>query len=153
MVKQTLKEISILLGCALLLSFAHTLLSRQGFFAPGIPLSKKVPAKNLELITLSEAKDLFNSGSVLFIDARHEYDYKQGAIRGAANVPLDDFDAHRSFLDKIPKEKRIVVYCSGEQCASSMELAAKLSEFGFTNINIFFGGWQEWSSAGLPVSK
>ncbi|MFZ1977168.1 MAG: rhodanese-like domain-containing protein [Bacteroidota bacterium] len=153
MIKQTLKEISILLGCALLLSFAHTLLSRQGFFKPAVPHPKEVPAKNLEMITLSDAKDLFYGGSALFVDARHEYDFKKGSIQGAINIPLSDFDTLRTSLDKIPKDKRIIVYCNGEQCNSSMELAAKLSEFGFTNVNIFFGGWQEWSLAGLPISK
>jgi rhodanese-related sulfurtransferase len=158
MIKQTLKEISILLGCALLLSFAYTLLTGQGFFAHNVPLPKDAKTASgavskLELITLSDAKDLYYGGNVLFIDSRHEYDYKRGAIRGAVNIPLDHFDTHRSRLDKIPRDKKIVVYCNGEECNSSMELAAKLWESGFTNVNIFFGGWQEWSTAGLPLNK
>jgi rhodanese-related sulfurtransferase len=153
MINQTLKEISILFGCTLFLSFAHTLLSRQGFFQPAVPHPKAVSAKNLEMISLSDAKELYHGGTVLFIDARHEYDFKQGSIQGAINIPLSDFDTLRPALNKIPRDKRIVVYCNGEQCNSSLELAAKLSELGFTNINIFFGGWQEWSSAGLPISK
>ncbi len=153
MIKRTMKEISILFSCALLLSTAYALVSRQGIFAPGALTHKNISAKNLEMITLSDAKDLFESGTALFIDSRHEYDYKQGAVRGAVNLPLSDFDARHSILENIPKDKKIVVYCNGEQCNSSIELAAKLAERGFTNVNIFFGGWQEWSSAGLPVSK
>jgi rhodanese-related sulfurtransferase len=153
MIKQTMKEISVLFGCTFLLSFAYTLATKQGFFRQTVPHLRKESAKNLEMITLSDAKDLFESGTALFIDSRHEYDYKQGAVRGAVNLPLSDFDARHSILENIPKDKKIVVYCNGEQCNSSIELAAKLTERGFTNVNIFFGGWQEWSSAGLPVNK
>ena len=107
----------------------------------------------MEMITLAAAKELFASNNSIFIDARHEFDYQAGHIRGAVNIPLKMFDAQFTLLNKISKDKVLIVYCDGAECNSSIELAVKLTESGFTNVKVFFGGWQEWNSAGLPIEK
>ena len=107
----------------------------------------------MEMITLAAAQELFASNNLLFIDARHEFDYQAGHIRGAVNIPLKMFDAQLARLNTIARDKLLIVYCDGAECNSSIELAVKLTESGFTNVKVFFGGWQEWSSAGLPIEK
>jgi rhodanese-related sulfurtransferase len=109
--------------------------------------------RGLEMVPLSKAKELFESGLVLFLDSRHEYEYNAGHIRGAVNVPLNKFINGDEFLGGIPRDKTLVVYCDGSECNSSIELAIKLEESGFINVKIFFGGWKEWKSSGLPVEK
>ena len=105
------------------------------------------------MISLATAKELFESNNALFIDARHEFDYQAGHIRGAVNIALNKFDTHLTRLNKISKDKLLIVYCDGAECNSSIELAVKLMESGFTNVKVFFGGWQEWNSAKLPIEK
>jgi len=93
------------------------------------------------MISLVKAKEVFESENALFVDARHEFDFQQGHIRGAVNVSLKDFDIHVAHVNKIPKDRLLIVYCDGAECNSSIELSVKLMESGFTNVKIFFGGW------------
>jgi rhodanese-related sulfurtransferase len=150
--RQALLEASILIAAAIVLGFAYTFVTKQGFFVKTQAVHAAVTS-NIEMISLSAAKELFNSNNALFIDARHEVDYQAGHIRGAVNVALNKFDIHVTRLNKNSKDKLLVIYCDGAECNSSIELAVKLMELGFTNVKVFFGGWQEWNSDKLPVEK
>lgn len=151
-----LGEAAIIVGLAVVLGFLFTSTTDRGLFA-------RVASKDIgsgppgeippAMIDLAEAQSLFESGTALFIDARHEYDYRLGHIKGAVNIPLKDFDQHRERLAELPKDKVLVTYCDGAECNSSIELAAKLHQAGFSGVRIFFGGWQEWTSAQLPSEQ
>ena len=96
---------------------------------------------------------MYQTGSALFVDARHDFDYKLGHIKGALNVPLKEYDGTKSLLASVPKDRLIIAYCDGAECNSSIELSAKLMNDGFKNVRIFFGGWHDWLSARLPTEK
>lgn len=49
-----------------------------------------------------------NNSDTFVLDVRTRNEYSLGHIDGAINIPLDEI---RQNLDKIPKDKRIVVYC------------------------------------------
>jgi rhodanese-related sulfurtransferase len=150
--RPALLEALVLIVAAIVLGVAYTFVTNQGFF---VKTQSVQPAttSNMEMISLAQAKDLLESQHALFIDARHEFDYQEGHIRGAVNIPLKEFDIHITRLSKISKDKLLVVYCDGAECNSSIELTVKLIESGFTNVKVFFGGWQEWNSAKLPIEK
>ena len=150
--RQALLEASILIVAAIVLGFAYTLATKQGFFVKTQTV-QTAATSTIEMISLSAVKELFYSNNALFIDARHEFDYQAGHIRGAVNVALNKFDTHITRLNKNSKDKLLVVYCDGAECNSSIELAVKLMDLGFTNVKVFFGGWQEWISDKLPVEK
>ncbi len=139
-----LREAGTLLLASILLGFAYSFVMKKGFFA--ITQHTSAPAATVapEFISYEEAVHLYNAGTALFVDARHEYDYKLGHIKGAVNVPLKDFSLATSALASVPREKLIVTYCDGAECNSSIELAQKLTAAGFTNVKMFFGGWNEW---------
>ena len=107
---------------------------------------------NIAFISLGEAESLFNARSALFVDSREAVLYDAGHILGAINIPYegDDID---SLLKKIdyPREETLVIYCDGSECQSSILLAKLLHEFLFADIRVFFGGWRDWSEAGLPI--
>ena len=126
-------------------------MTEKGIFAEEVPSARPQPV--LPLIHLDEATVLFHSGEALFIDARHAFDYRLGHIKGAINIPLAEYDRMKEAIDAIPKEKTIVVYCDGAECNSSIRFAVKLSEEGFGNVKIFFGGWREWDGKSLPTEK
>jgi rhodanese-related sulfurtransferase len=150
--RQAFIESLLLVIAAFVFGGSYTYVTKQGYFAETRPtLSRTLP--NIEMISLATAQELFNSNKALFIDARHEFDYQAGHIRGAVNVALNTYDLHRPRLDKILKDKLLIVYCDGAECNSSIELTVKLMESGFTNVKVFFGGWQEWISAKLPTEK
>jgi rhodanese-related sulfurtransferase len=150
--RQSLLEALFLVIAAIVLGTAYTFVTKQGFFTEAQSVQTAAPS-NIEIISLATAKDIFESNNALFVDARHEFDYQTGHIRGAMNVALKKFDTHVARLNKISKDKLLIVYCDGAECNSSIELAVKLMESGFTNVKVFFGGWQEWNSAKLPIEK
>ena len=150
--RRSLLEALLLISAAIVLGVAYTFVTKQGFFTEAQSI-QTAPTSNMEMISLATAKELFESHNALFIDARHEFDYQAGHVRGAVNVALKKFDTHFARLNKIPKGKLLIVYCDGAECNRSIELTVKLMESGFTNVKVFFGGWQEWNSAGLPIEK
>jgi rhodanese-related sulfurtransferase len=150
-----LREAGALLVIAAALSFVYTGSTEKGLFAPPPPQPPAVP-KGIAapaMISGEQAKVLFDSGNVVFIDARHEYDFKLGHIKGAVNIPLRMFETMKGVLDTIPKSRTLVAYCDGVECNSSIELSVDLAKAGYVDVKIFFGGWREWTSSHLPTEK
>lgn len=140
----------------MILGISYTATFKKGLFSDEAKQSSTLHHRtntNLPMIDLAAARGLFESGSALFVDGRHEFDYKLGHIKGAINIPLKDFESRKAALSSLPKDKTIVTYCDGAECNSSIELAAKLFAEGFTDVRIFFGGWNEWNAHHLPTEQ
>jgi rhodanese-related sulfurtransferase len=153
--RQALQEAIALLLVAAALGFIYTAATEKGLFAR-TPIRKATPPLGIQappMISRDEAWSFFQSGSALFVDARHDFDFKLGHIKGAINVPLKDYELRKSALGSTPPDRVIVAYCDGAECNSSIELSVKLMKDGYSNVKIFFGGWREWEAANLPVEK
>ena len=89
-------------------------------------------------ITLDQALELYQKGTI-FVDAREPEYYQEGHIKGAWNIP---FFLELVFkLDSLQgKDAPMVIYCSGEECGSSEDLAYELQAEGFSNLLVFKGG-------------
>ena len=100
-------------------------------------------------ITLDQALELYQKGTV-FVDAREPEYYQEGHIKGAWNIP---FFLELVFkLDSLQgKDAPMVIYCSGNECGSSEDLAYELQAEGFNNILVFKGGWTAWNTSGHPI--
>jgi len=110
-------------------------------------------AKNM-VITLEEARGFCESRSAAFLDARSFDDYREGHILCARNLPLKDVDERlESAMAGIPLEETIVVYCDGEECSLSEELAKELYFRGYENVRVLVNGWSRWVEAGFPTEK
>lgn len=59
-------------------------------------------------ITIEDAKKAFDDGKAVFVDSRGLDAYRQEHITGA--VVIDDTAEDK--FDKLPKGKKIIVYCS-----------------------------------------
>lgn len=105
-------------------------------------------------ITLEEARRFCESGSAIFVDARSLEDYREGHILCARNLPLKDVDERLdSAMAGVPLEETIVVYCDGEECSLSEELAKELFFRGYENVRVLVNGWSRWLEAGFPTAK
>lgn len=103
-------------------------------------------------ISLDYAMMKFQSKNTIFLDARYPEDFKAGHIKGAINLPYEEFEQYSpQVLPDLPNNQEIIAYCDGTECETSLLLARELMDLGYNNINIFFGGWQEWQNAGLSV--
>ncbi len=106
---------------------------------------------NLRMITVQETEDLWRTGGAAFVDARAAELYAQGHVPGALSAPPAGSEAELpTFFERLPLEGPIVIYCEGGDCHSSLALAKRLHEKGFTDLRVFGGGWEEWRAAGLP---
>lgn len=152
--RQSFRDAIVLALCAVVLGFASTAIRSKGIFATSAALSpatQGVQSDSPTMIQLPEAKRLFESGEAVFLDARHAFDFARGHIRGAVNIPLNEFDNRPGLLDSLPRNRILITYCDGVECNSSIGLAARLRDAGFSGVRIFFAGWNEWQMHNLPM--
>ncbi|MEW6456972.1 MAG: rhodanese-like domain-containing protein [Acidobacteriota bacterium] len=138
----------IIITFSTFIGFLFNLLTNDSLFI----LSTKSPS--YREISLSLAKERFDKGAHLFLDAREESLYRIGHIKGSVNLPLGNFNQMiEEFEREYPKGKKIIVYCGGSHCSSSYTLAKKLMERGYREIEVFFGGWNDWIKSSFPSER
>lgn len=106
------------------------------------------------VISLDQAKQLYDREGAIFVDARPRSQYKDGHISGALSLPWQD--ATNTFADlavKLEEKGTLITYCDGEDCALSHDLAMFLKDLGYGDVRVLVNGWTVWQDAGLPVQK
>ena len=99
------------------------------------------------LIGVEELKEIQNE--VYIFDTRKKEEYNLSHIKGAKYLGYKDFDPKR--LSDIPKNSKIVVYCSiGYR---SEKIGEKLQSLGYTNVYNLYGSLFDWVNRGNPVFK
>lgn len=154
--KKLLQQIVLILFLSLIIGLGinFSLIKKyfQGDFQFGFISLEKYDS--ITFITLGEAEGLFSEGETLFIDSRPKEAFQTGHILGAVNLPVEEYKEEEALdLIFLPPEGTVVIYCDGNECNSSLELAKVLHQKGLIDIKIFFGGWIEWMREGLPVSS
>ncbi len=122
----------------------------------GLPLVAPLasPPPSGEFITLEQARERWQSGVGLFLDARSREDYAAGHIPNALNLPADAFEDYYAKAASIMSSNTpMVAYCDGLECEQSSWLRNKLLQMGYTDVKILQNGWTVWHSAGLPVER
>ncbi len=85
--------------------------------------------------------------SILFIDARGFGEYKVSHIPAAKFVDYQSFSP--DMVKDIPRDKKIVVYCSiGYR---SEKIATRMIQAGFRNVSNLYGSIFEWANAGYEL--
>ena len=95
-------------------------------------------SKSEENPTDVEASDIENlvKNKEFLLDVREEYEYQDGHIKGAVNLPLREILGKK---DSLPKDKDIYVYCrSGHRSADAVNF---LKSLGFEKIHNIEGGF------------
>lgn len=104
------------------------------------------PSKELKSVNYEQMKKIVGNPDFVIIDARREEDYRKSHIPGAINLfALSDPNEKFNIIMSIPLGKKYVIYCDGGNCDLSHQLAEEfLHSFGFTNVYVYEGGWEEW---------
>ncbi|MHA2294363.1 MAG: rhodanese-like domain-containing protein, partial [Candidatus Hodarchaeales archaeon] len=103
----------------------------------------------LKKISISKLQELMAHDSELIIlDVRTFQAYQAGHITGAMSVPLHEISRNAS---KIPRNKKIAVYCQNALCSMSTQAVLELQNLGFQNIHKLDGGFDEWKVIGHPI--
>ncbi|TLS35846.1 MBL fold metallo-hydrolase [Pseudalkalibacillus caeni] len=102
---------------------------------------KEMTAKNL-------TERVLNKNEVFILDVRNESDFNDWKVEGEnfeyLNVPYFELiDGIEPIVDKIPKDKEVVVICA--KGGSSIFVAEQLVEAGFDNIYSLTDGMKAWS--------
>jgi rhodanese-related sulfurtransferase len=130
------------------------------FRADGIPLVNKWQEKvlneqltgGLPAVSFRQAKEAYERGSALFIDARDPDFYHRGHIPGAINLPVGDYElVFPELEEELMAASRVITYCDSVSCDTSVELCEKLLFAGLDRVEIFPGGIEQWKDQGQPV--
>lgn len=100
---------------------------------------------SIEKISTSEVKEIIDNkdDNYIIIDVREEYEYNEGHLIGAENIPWTVIDTYT-----FDKDKTIIVYCrSGSR---SNEAARILNKLGYKVKDM--GGILDWTYELVGVS-
>lgn len=108
-------------------------------------LSELLDKYNEESIPYISVKELSKIQSeVTLLDAREIGEYETSHLQGAVYVGYDHFDMDLVSKKNLPKDSKIVVYCS--LGVRSEDVAEKLKKAGYKNIYNLYGGIFEWKN-------
>ncbi len=122
----------------------------------GAPQAKPAETAKPYMITVEQARKLFETDQADFIDARPETEYAEGHIRGALSIPIEAFAGQiPERLKLIPDRARvIIVYCSGgNDCKAAEDVMIELQALKYSKIYVIQAGFPGWKEAGLPVDQ
>ena len=100
---------------------------------------------SIPVIGVKELKNI--QDEVLIFDAREKEEFEVSHIPGARFLGYNNFSPNR--LSDIPKETKIVLYCSiGYR---SEKIGERLQKLGYSNVYNLYGSLFEWVNQGNPV--
>jgi rhodanese-related sulfurtransferase len=105
-------------------------------------------------VTADELRQKLERGDdFVLIDALAPMVYAHSHLPGAINMPPSAVDALRC-TKRIPDvDTEIVVYCANAECDDSIATAERLRALGYTNVQHYAGGKDEWRKLGLPLER
>jgi rhodanese-related sulfurtransferase len=108
--------------------------------------------EGVTFISTEEAFNRYELGEAIFVDCRDEHELQEGIIPGALHVSAHAFERGRpETLSYIPEDAEVILYCNGPRCPLAEEAARYFVDYGYSNLYIFKGGWDEWTEKQYPV--
>lgn len=99
------------------------------------------------------AKELFDQGKAIFVDARDKWEFSDGHIPNAVNVAEYKYNEDKFRLSNIAKDRLIILYCGGDDCDLSKRLYKNMSADGFTNLFVYIDGYSVWTENNYPIQE
>ena len=120
---------------------------------PSRDLYRDIPESEFPIqVGLAKAKELYDRGGLLVLDAREPEEFAEGHVAGAVSAPADYITGDVDWMDKTAADKRpILVYCGGGDCELSLTLGFELAKTGHPKVLIYEDGFPAWEEAGYPV--
>lgn len=82
----------------------------------------------------------------VLIDVRPEAEFAAGHIAGARSIPIDRL-AKRQGVERLPRDREIIVYCRGTYCVWADEAVELLKRRGFAAYRLLLGP-ADWTALG-----
>jgi rhodanese-related sulfurtransferase len=93
----------------------------------------------VKTITTDQLAEELKAGTPVLLDVREPYEFAEGHIPGARNVPLATLASAAEKLD--PSARTLVICRSGHRSATA---AKALKRGGFTDVHSVKGGMLAW---------
>lgn len=120
----------------------------SGYLSGGFT-SWSISGEKLETVdvwSVHELKERQNDESIFILDVRELREWEEGYIEGAYHIYVGDL---QYYLNEVPKDKYIVVYCDTGNRASIAASILKNNEYkGVANV---LGSIRAWKAAGYPL--
>ncbi|MBX3291487.1 MAG: rhodanese-like domain-containing protein [Acidobacteria bacterium] len=101
-------------------------------------------------INVEEAKKDVDAGIAVIVDSRPAFAFKHERIADSLNVV---WGSSEDAYGVLPKDKKIIVYCSCAAEHTSAALAYQMNQKGIANTYALVGGTAAWKNAGYPMAS
>ena len=124
-------------------------------------LPKFYDQEEIPKVDLQNAKEEFDKGETIFVDARPANFYDKRHIKGAINLPMPSFEINYMYMSNQETVKDIIVYGRSIGAQYDEAVARQLQLYGHDNVQILKGTRQlmplrwfaldAWEERGYPV--
>ena len=98
-------------------------------------------------IDVTAAGRAVDEGSAVLVDSRRQASWDHGHIAGALHLPTSALPAA---LDRLPRDRTLIVYGWGPGCNGATETARLLLQAGFDTRELL-GGYEYWVRNGYAI--
>ena len=103
------------------------------------------------VVSLDEARQLAESGSVILIDIREPREHANGVAEGARLLPMSQLPQRLAEIPTDPN-KPVLLICNTKN-RSGATLRALRNAGGYDHVKMVDGGMSEWVKRGWPTVK
>ncbi|MDO5654551.1 MAG: rhodanese-like domain-containing protein [Flavobacteriaceae bacterium] len=112
------------------------------FLSISFSCQPKAQSNVVDVVSVTEFEQRITEPNVQIIDARTAKEYTDGHIENAQNMDVLQIENFRTEIQKLDKEKPVLVYCkSGKRSQKASQI---LEEEGFTKVIDLKGGYNAW---------
>ena len=105
----------------------------------------------VKAVPIDKVIEFFESEKALFVDARDQWEFSDGHIKNAVNLPSYMFEEEFPKFEQTPKDELLIIYCDDPDCGMSKKLALDLVKKGYKRVFIFEEGWRAWQELNMPT--
>jgi len=116
-------------------------LAEQGYASPDFP---RITAEDLKV--MYDNRDPF-----ILVDTRPRFEYLDGYIPGARNIPNNPPEESLKELSKLPKDRLIITYCDCLDDGEAARAAEMLRFMDYPDVKILWKGIDYWADIGGEV--
>ncbi len=116
------------------------------------PEELSIQGLKVKLVDEKEAERFLNDPETIFVDTRHEEDYRERHVKSAVFLPEENVEERFVTAQGLmPEDSRYILYCYGPECDMAEKVAGFLAKNGYKNMMIMTAGFRAWEKAGYPV--
>ena len=109
--------------------------------------------RNFTVVSADSAFLLLNREDVVFIDTRKAEDFQLDHIRGAINVPIDNFLTASNNIN-LPYNRTTIILYDEEGNIENLALSVSvLNNPSIRKLYMLYGGYLSWLNMGFPLEQ